>query len=348
MKYSIKTFYHFISESQINSKFELGLQYLYEDKVVTLIQVEPILIGMTKYFNNREEIEVDSRTLVEFDIQSLFDGKFSNSNEIAMDQIKLMTYNELSKHRIELEKLWGSLYSDFKKYEPISLSSVDGKRVAKYSSQERTEFKKNYQALKDKYFETVEKIKFQRMKVTPEYWKTISDELDRLYDNIDNSVKYATELSYLNDALGWAISSQHKKQIQYAIAGIKNGSDIFGNNVFEIIKYNLSKLWYMGAKQFVSNMIRKAGGRLTHKSEPTVAGSVYYTMPNDAQIRISDHLLPNTDRRIKMREQGIGENWVNIVLDEPMSRDELVLLVNDSIREANSENSDVYKYYRWK
>lgn len=76
-------------------------------------------------------------------------------------------------------------------------------------------------------------------------------------------------------------------------------------------------MWYLGAKQFVTNIVKHLGGTKYHKSQKDVTGSVYYNLPNTDSVRISDHHLPDTETRAAKRQAGIGGKWIEIVLDEP-------------------------------
>jgi hypothetical protein len=119
---------------------------------------------------------------------------------------------------------------------------------------------------------------------------------------------------YLEEAKQTAISNEHKKEIEEAITRLKEG------------KYSkeFSKLWYMGAKQFVSNIIRSLGGTRYHKSGEDVSGSVYYNiLPTLFRVRISGHELPETETRSYNRSLGISGDWLELILNQPKSFSEL-------------------------
>jgi hypothetical protein len=138
-----------------------------------------------------------------------------------------------------------------------------------------------------------------------------------------NLKRFEKYLLLLEEAKASSISNKNKKEIDWAIDGIKEGKDFMGNDANEIVRYKLPKLWYMGAKQYVSGIIRRLGGSRYHKSGKDVSGSVYYKLPNGDSIRLSDHELPETETRKHNRSIGIGGDWIEFVLDNPKPFSEL-------------------------
>lgn len=144
--------------------------------------------------------------------------------------------------------------------------------------------------------------------------------------------KFKGEIALLEEAKQSAISVGHKERIEQGIKYLLEGTqESYGY-------YSVGKLWYLGAKQYASRIIVGLGGERYHKSGKTVSGSVYYELPNAVKVRISDHELPNSDARQEKRDMGIGGDWLEIVLDNPMPFSKLKTFVLDEIASSMDED----------
>lgn len=164
-----------------------------------------------------------------------------------------------------------------------------------------------------KYFKSQVAIVQQAIKDLKEEQREAEEKLSQYRDQIKNIenpylVRYKEELLCLSQAQGSAISATHKSAIQEMINSIKNGS-------FDYRKY--PGLWYTGAKQYVSNIIKRLGGKRYHKSGKSVSGSVYYNLPNRDSVRLTDHELPDTEQRRHNNSVGIGGDWIEVILVTP-------------------------------
>jgi hypothetical protein len=118
---------------------------------------------------------------------------------------------------------------------------------------------------------------------------------------------YAEILFCLRESLKSAISKPHKEEIERQIDNILSGNETYMSQI--------KAAWYAGAKQFVSKLILKIGGKKIHKSGKDVRGSVYYMLPNKEEVRISDHQLPMTERRRENQSRGVGVWELDFVLE---------------------------------
>jgi hypothetical protein len=112
-----------------------------------------------------------------------------------------------------------------------------------------------------------------------------------------------SKIGPLNEVLPHVISESHKKAILSEIEAIQKGyADPY---------MGPHSAWYAGAKNYVMKKLRSLGGKRYHKSGSDISGSVYYEMPGGQKIRLSDHVLPQTEERA-MRGT---TSWDEIVLD---------------------------------
>lgn len=152
-------------------------------------------------------------------------------------------------------------------------------------------------------------------------------ELKSAFDKTENPniQRHKKNLSMLEEASRSAISSSHKEKINKVISAILNDGQWNYDDI--------SRAWYLGAKQFVTGIVKRLGGKLYHKSEKNATGSVYYNLPNTESVRISDHELPETETRMANREKGWGGKWIEIVLDNPVPFSDLKKEVLEKLKE---------------
>ena len=250
----------------------------------------------------------------------------------SLQEIEKMSYSEFGKYFYgQVWNEWNNYIKAYKTQNPFNENSLPT----------GSENKKRRKALRDEYDKKAQEYANDK---TDNMFHIVGEKLNEAYHKMPNSEKYKDELQFLNEAKNSAISESHKKQIQAAIDTIESGKNIFGESASDIIKYQLQKLWYMGAKQFVSNLIVKIGGKRYHKSEKDVSGSVYYDLPNTDRIRLSDHELPETEQRLYNRSIGVAGNWIEIVLDKPMPFSKLKEETLEHI-EQNIGDEDLSKHY---
>src|SRR5574343_602186 len=146
-----------------------------------------------------------------------------------------------------------------------------------------------------------------------------------------NLLKYKETISFLEEAQKSAISSSHKYEIEIVIKKIKANDDV--RNILDKVPH----IWYYGAKQYASSLIRRLGGKKYYKSNKDVSGSVYYELPNIQKIRLTDHELPSSDRRDYNRAMGLSGEWIEIILDEPMPfkklKTKILKIIKDNLRD---------------
>lgn len=170
----------------------------------------------------------------------------------------------------------------------------------------------------------------QQKTVSENKYQELDRKLSQLKEQLANAENpnvaiYKDELMMLKEAEKSAISQAHKDKINSLIYRIEE------NGRFDYD--SMATAWYMGAKQYVTNIVKKLGGKKYHKSEKNVSGSVYYNLPNMESVRISDHELPETETRIANRQAGWAGKWIEIVLDTPKPFSELKKEVLETIAE---------------
>ena len=270
----------------------------------------------------------------------IFDvSKNQRSMEKSQQELEKMSYAELSDFRSQITKNTKSRFEIAQTLPyPKSLNDLSYQEIQSMTKEEKERFKSEYQNRKQEIVKKREEEYQKQFIKTSIDW--IDSRLSALYDELPNEIKYKEVLDYLREAKASAISISHKKMIDYYISEIINGKD-----VANIIRYELPAIWYMGAKQFVSTLIKKLGGKRYHKSEKTVRGSVYYKLPNHKSIRISDHELPDTELRQYNNSIGIGGSWIEIVLSHPKKFSELKIevlkLIDEQIGEAEQIKADI-------
>lgn len=232
--------------------------------------------------------------------------------------IHSLSYSQLQKYDRELYQNWSAYYSKYKTDNPFDESILP---LGAENKKRRKRMRENYENAARAYANTNEPLK-----------EIVRNKLNEAYRMMPATEKYKKELAFLYEAKKTAISNIHKQKIQDAINAIEQGS---GMAALETIKYKLHQLWYMGAKPFVMQLIKNIGGVRYHKSGSNISGSVYYDLPNMDKIRISDHELPDTEMRRHNRSQGIGGDWIEIVLSEPKVfaelRDEVLGIIEERL-----------------
>lgn len=254
------------------------------------------------------------------------------------EQWEQLPYEELYKYRSTLYSLYFQALKEFEDANPEPL---------KRGGKSQTEWKKltpaEREPLAAAYVAWIADRKAYVNLQAPEF-EEVSEKLNTMYRAIPNTEKYAKPIALLKEAQSVAISNVHKERIEQYIADLSSQNERIDRG--DIVAYKLPQLWYMGAKQYVTGLIKKLGGKRYHKSGNTVAGSVYYELPNTDKVRISDHELPATEQREYNRSVGIGGNWINLVLDEPKPFAEVKQDVLEAIEFKIGKTSNIAQHYK--
>lgn len=263
------------------------------------------------------------------------------SNKIkSLSQLEKLDYNSLSKYRSQIVSSTLSM-DKIKELFPYPKILFTSQEINKMTVQEREAFKKEHRERKEAVDRKRKKMYDDQFVGIPIDW--INRRLSQLYKEIPKKVKYKRQLDLLAKAKASAISAKHKNLIDFYTYQIETSSE---DDVLSIIKYKFPALWYLGAKQFVSKIIRALGGKRYYKSGNKVSGSVYYELTNRDRIRVSDHELPETDYRHNKRLLGISGNWIELVLDHPKPFSELQKEVLKKIYDEIGESEETEDYIK--
>lgn len=194
-------------------------------------------------------------------------------------------------------------------------------------------FKVSHKSNKFKYYN----VQFVRDKKVEKFFKDATEAYQLEIESIKKQLKQA-----VNESIVAIDPKQLKKadsRLLFDLLPYVRNKKELTDTIEQLEKFkgfNIYPLWYASAIQYVSKRLAKAGGKRYYKSERNLAGSIYYQFPNNQKVRISDHELPDSERREYNRSIGIGGNWHELVLDQTFTFDELELLTDELIDVATT------------